>query len=190
MMSKLNALSVLFIGAGLTACQTTTVVKDDHYVEGQEARIRLYGQNQKPTIMTYEQSGKKVKINVGGAAGDAFSSLVGTVKNSSIGIAPTQASQQLQQQNGVLSKAFYKEFVIPAGQSIHVRNGFIGLSNVVSSASQTTIQYQGSCRGPELTFTSVVGKDYEVIANSKGSTCGVTILEVDATGNTQVITLK
>lgn len=50
------------------------------YDAHQDARIRLYGQNQKPTILKYEHHGKKEKINVGGGAGDAFSSFIGTVK--------------------------------------------------------------------------------------------------------------
>lgn len=189
-MSKLKLLSTVMVFAGLAACQTTTVSKDTHYTASQDARIRLYGQNQKPTIMTYEQAGKTVKVNVGGGAGDAFSSMVGTVKNSSIGIAATATSNSLQEKNGILSKAFYKEFSIPAGQPIKVRNSSIGLTNVSQSPGQTTVQYQGSCRGSEMVFTPVAGKDYEVLANSKGASCGVSILEVDAAGNTRTVVVK
>ncbi|MDQ8936177.1 hypothetical protein [Acinetobacter rudis] len=188
-MFKLNIMSVLCVCVALSACQTTTVSKDVQYT-GQDARIRLYGQNQKPTIMTYEQAGKKIKINVGGGLGDAFSSMVGSVKNSHIGIAQTQTSLHFQDQNGLLSKAFYQEFVIPAATAVSVRNGFIGLTNISASPQQTTVQYQGSCRGAEMTFFPKAGKDYEVVANRKGAACGVSIFEVDRSGNTQEISLK
>lgn len=189
-MSKLKLLSAVVVCAGLAACQTTTVSKDTHYTASQDARIRLYGQNQKPTIMTYEQAGKTVKINVGGGAGDAFSSMVGTIKNSSIGIAATATSTSFQEKNSILSKAFYKEFSIPAGQPIKVHNSFIGLTNVSQSPEQTTVQYQGSCHGSEMVFTPVAGKDYEVVANAKGATCGVTVLEIDTAGNTRTVVVK
>ena len=122
------------------------------YDAHQDARIRLYGQNQKPTILKYEHHGKKEKINVGGGASDAFSSFIGTVKNQSIGIAQTEMSQSLKDHNGIFSKIFYKEFIIPSAHPVSIKNGFIGLTNVLDHSINTTVQYGGTCTSSELTF--------------------------------------
>ena len=172
----------------ITGCQTTKV-SEKSYSATSDARIRLYGQNQKPSIMEYIQDGKKVKINVGGQAGDAFSSLVGTVKNQSIGIAQTDMSNNMKDYNGVLSKIFYKEFVIPAGKPVSIKNSFIGLTNVSQSPTSSTVQYQGSCTSAGLTFTPKAGKDYEAVPKNDSSSCGLVILEVDQKGNTAKIEL-
>lgn len=176
----------LLLGASfilITGCQTTKNLNSE-YSGISDSRIRLYGQNQKPTIMEYKKDGKQEKINVGGQAGDAFSSLVGTVKNHSIGIAQTDMSKNLKDQNGVLSKAFYKEFVIPAGNFISIHNAFIGLSNVSQSPVRKTVQYQGACTSSSLSFVPKAGKDYEVVPTRNSSACGLTLLEIDKNGNT------
>lgn len=175
---------VLFSG-----CQTAPVAQTQDYYANRDARIRLYGQNQKPTILEYVQNGKKQKINVGGQAGDAFSSLVGTVKNQGIGIAQTDMSTHLKDHNGILSKIFYKEFIIPAGTPVSISNAYIGLTNVLEEPTRTTILYEGSCTSSNLKFTPKAGKDYEVIPKHNHAACGLTLLEVDSTGSTKNIEL-
>lgn len=170
----------------ITGCQTAKV-SDFQYSAASDSRIRLYGQNQKPTILEYEKDGKKEKINVGGQAGDAFSSLIGTVKNQTIGIAQTDMSKNLKDYSGMLSKAFYKEFIIPAGQKIFIRNSFIGLSNVSQSPTRTTVKYEGACNSSGLTFIAKAGKDYEAVPKHSGSSCGLILLEVDRNGSTTEI---
>lgn len=172
----------------ITGCQTAKV-SDFKYSAALDSRIRLYGQNQKPTILEYEKDGKKEKINVGGQAGDAFSSLIGTVKNQPIGIAQTDMSKNLKDYNGILSKVFYKEFVIPAGKTISIRNSFIGLSNVSQSPTRTTVQYEGACTSSGLTFITKAGKDYEAVPKHNSSSCGLVLLEVDRNGSTTEIDL-
>lgn len=172
----------------ITGCQTTKV-SEKAYSATTDSRIRLYGQNQKPTILEYRKDGKKEKINVGGEAGDAFSSLVGTVKNQSIGIAQTDMSKNLKENNGILSKIFYKEFIIPAGYPVFIRNAFNGLTNVSQSPTRTTVQYEGACTSSGLTFTPRAGKDYEAVPKYNSSSCGLDILEVDHNGNTAKIDL-
>ncbi|MHA3060840.1 hypothetical protein ACX1N5_10515 [Acinetobacter sp. ANC 4636] len=171
----------------LTGCQTTSVIEKNSYSTAKDSRIRLYGQNQQPTILKYKYNGKSEKINVGGEAGDAFSSLIGTVKNQSIGIAQTTMSENLKAHNGILSKAFFKEFVIPAGTPISIHNSFIGLSNVLPTTNMTLVQYEGSCTSSGLTFIAKAGKDYEAIPSQKSSACGLVLLEIDSHGNTKQV---
>lgn len=178
---KILALGFLIISPMAMAATEIT------YDANQDARIRLYGQNQKPTILKYEHHGKKEKINVGGGAGDAFSSFIGTVKNQSIGIAQTEMSQNLKEHNGIFSKVFYKEFVIPSGYPVSIKNAFLGLTNVVDSSIGTTVQYEGNCTSSELTFTPKAGKDYEAIPSQNSATCGLVLLEIDADGNTKKV---
>ncbi|QNX59512.1 hypothetical protein [Acinetobacter seifertii] len=166
-----------------TGCQTSKISASGYSVNS-DSRIRLYGQNQKPMILEYIKNGKKEKINVGGQASDAFSSLIGTVKNQSIGIAQTQMSKSLKDHNGVFSKIFYKEIVIPAGSPVSIRGAFIGLTNVSESSTRTTIQYEGTCTSSGLTFIPKAGKDYEIVPKYNSSSCGLTLLEVDSNGNT------
>lgn len=172
----------------ITGCQTTKI-PEKGYSPISDSRIRLYGQNQKPTILEYTKDGKKQKINVGGEAGDAFSSLVGTVKNQSIGIATTNMSKNLKEYNGILSKIFYKEFIIPAGNPVFIKNAFIGLSNVSQSPTRTTVQYEGTCTSSGLTFIPKAGKDYEAIPKYNSSACGLILLEINQSGDTTAIDL-
>lgn len=186
---KLKSILAISCLSLITACQTSTVSQSKSYTPSTDARIRLYGQNQKPTILEYKVNGEKEKINVGGGLGDALSSMVGTIDNSSIGIPQTEMSTHLKDYNGVLSKIFYKEFVIPSSTPVSVRGAFLGLSNISATPTGTTVYSQGSCNSLVLTFTPQAGKDYEVIPQ-KGASCGLILLEIDATGNTKQVTLR
>ena len=60
------------------------------------ARIRLFGQNQRPSLayvgIDCNTNPKGNKINVGGGLGDAFGSFTRTIKNTDLGMAATPAS--------------------------------------------------------------------------------------------------
>ncbi|MFA4914626.1 MAG: hypothetical protein WC590_13415 [Burkholderiaceae bacterium] len=179
---KVKILIVTTLALMLSACATTQLpATSQHYDPSDSARIRLFGQNGKPAIMTVEVSpGKTVEVNVGGGAGDAFGSLLGTVKSESIGISDTQNTENLQQGRGILSKVFYREFVIPAGRQVQVKNAFIGLTNVTPNpgAGITTIHKQGSCQSQVVSFVPQAGKDYEVGSYKTGAQCSVMVFEI------------
>ena len=166
----------------VVGCQSTAHVQPAAYSPTTDARIRLYGQNQKPTILEYVQEGKKVKVNVGGSLGDAFSSFVGAAENESIGIPATKTSQNLKDYNGILSKLFYREFVIPAGTPMKVKSAFVGLTTVSESATVKTTYYEGSCTSAGIQFTPKPGIDYEVIPGKPGSVCSAVLAEVAPDG--------
>ena len=169
----------------LSGCASTQLPgADQNYDPSASARIRLFGQNGMPTVMKVQTdqkaNGGEIEINVGGSLGDAFGSLMGTVSNQSIGIPETENTQNLKEMNGILSKAFYREFVIPAGKQVKVRNAFIGLSatSYASVGNMNMTHYQKSCNGESVKFTPQAGKDYEVGSYLQGRSCFVMVFEI------------
>ena len=140
------------------------------------ARIRLFGQNQRPTLayvgIDCRTQPKGNKINVGGGLGDAFGSFTRTIKNTTLGMAATPATQSLSQRNGILSKAFYKELIVPAGLPLNAKAHFIGLSttNIYqtdSGSSITTYRYtltEKSTSSKGVSFVPQAGHDYEILS--------------------------
>lgn len=166
----------------LTACVTThPPAISQQYDPSNSARIRLFGQNGKPTSMTVEVSqGETVEVNVGGSMGDAFSSFFGTVKNESIGISETENTKNIQQNSNLLSKVFYREFVIPAGRELQVRNSSITLGNFFHNpdGSIKRIENQERCSSQIVSFVPEPGKDYEVGSYRNGRECSVMVFEI------------
>ena len=78
----------------LAACASNAPVVQEEstsYDSSTQARVRLYGQNQKPTIMVSgidceaedRRARRGHKVNVGGSLGDAFGSFAGTARSRS-----------------------------------------------------------------------------------------------------------
>lgn len=183
-----SVLALLLSGCGSVA----TVEKSVSYTPQTQARIRLYGQNQKPTIMRYgidcAAGAKGEKIGVGNSFSGALGSMVGAVENESIGIAPTATSQNLSDGDGILSKVFFQEFVIPAGKAVNVQAAYLGLTTVNSGALSTTTHYEGSCESNLGSFIPEAGKDYEVIGE-RGKSCGVSVYQIDVVGAQTLVPL-
>lgn len=178
---KKRTLALLAVISLLTACASNTQINDQvAYDSKEQARIRLYGQNGHPTIMQYTENGKKVKINVGGGMGEAFGSLLGVTNNQSIGMPQTQISNELHKKNGVLSKAFYKEFTIPANTSIQIQNSLISMTTTDTYAK--TVSYSPKCQSKLVPFTAQAGKDYEVASIINNQGCAVIIFEIAQDG--------
>ncbi|ULJ60030.1 hypothetical protein [Wielerella bovis] len=179
----------------LAACSTPAPVqqKSSDFQAASQARVRLFGQNQKPTIMVSGidcAAGEKgTKVNTGGSLGDAFGSLVGTVNSHSIGIAETAHTRYLGQENGILSRAFFREYVVPAGKAVNVQTFFVGLTNVNESPTMKITQYEGSCRSNKVSFVPQAGRDYEVVGVS-GQACGVKVYEVSKSGDLTPVTVN
>ncbi len=127
----LLSISVLSVSA------STFAATEQSYDPSKDARIRLFGQNGKPTLMTSdincETAPKGKKVNVGGGIGDAFKSFTGIASNQSLGIPETQSTNSLKAMNGILSKAFYKEFSVTAGQPVNVSGALIGTTLEIPS---------------------------------------------------------
>lgn len=176
--------------AGITACASAnnTIDASSATVDtSSQARIRLYGQNQKPSKMEYFQGQHKVRINTGSSFKDAFLSFAGSPKNRSLGIPATDMSTNMAQYNGILSKMFYQEFTIPANTPITVNNAFIGMSHVLKTHYSKVTHTQPSCQSDDVTFTPEAGKDYEVVPAYNSAHCGVAVLQVNEDGSTQPV---
>lgn len=208
-MKSIAAAFILTGCAGVTPTVTDSVV----YTPDNQARIRLFGQNGKVTVMWRGvdcAAGKTgEKINVGGTLGDAVSSLFGTVKNHRIGIAETAMTRQLSDMNGMLSKAFYKEYLLLAGKPVIVRSEILGTPYVSAvtldperfgAMDQINDKFKRyyhekntGCRPWSFAFIPQAGKDYEVIGflmSGMTRSCRVAVNEVSDDGSLVPVTLK
>jgi hypothetical protein len=181
---KNRILFLLSLAAMLSGCATAELpVASQSYNPSDSARIRLFGQNQKPSTMVVQvgqgADTKSIEVNVGGTVGDAFGSMLHMAENKSIGMPETENTRNITSRNGILSKAFYREFVIPADKPVKVSNAFIGLSSAtpMPSAGVTVIHQQGSCTGNAIVFTPQAGKDYEVVS-APGYSCSAKVFNI------------
>ena len=131
------------------------------YDSQSQARIRLYGQNGKPshayTGIDCDTNRKGTKIGVGGSLGDAFGSLVGASSSQSMGIPETEISKNVGKMNGLASRAFFREFAVPAGKPVNAQTFYIGLTNTLRSPTLTVTQYEGSCSSNIASFVPQAG---------------------------------
>ena len=182
---KLLYLSSLILLAACTSNAPVHQKSSAGYDSQSQARIRLYGQNGKPsyayTNVDCESNPKGTKIGVGGSLGDAFGSLVGASSSQSMGIPETEISKNVGKMNGLASRAFFREFAVPAGKPVNAQTFYIGLTNTLRSPTLTVTQYEGSCSSNIASFVPQAGHDYEIVG-SKGRSCGVNVFEVGAQG--------
>lgn len=156
---------------GSSSLQTTTT-----------ARIRMFGQNGASAVLFrdsacvksfWSSEGEKVS----GGLGNAFSSFAGTVSNTSLGIPETDTTRNLDQKNGLLSKAYYREYEIPAGKPTSMRMGFRDVSSFYVSNGIRYESVSPSCSGA-ITFTPEAGKDYEAGFAWEGRVCTLSVNQV------------
>lgn len=165
----------------LTACVNTELsMNQSQYTPENQARIRLFGQNGRPSGMEVNVNGKVEKISIGGGMGQAFSSLVGLKGNESIGMPETHFSKNPSQFSNIASTPFFKEFIIPANAEITVSNSIRTpnhtFTDVATGKVTTSYSY---CNGDKITFTAKAGKDYEVVPHHSTQVCGVTLYELN-----------
>ncbi|OOF77622.1 hypothetical protein BKG96_08095 [Rodentibacter caecimuris] len=178
-----NLLLISIMALGTTACVSTELSNQNTpYDVTKDARIRLYGQNGRPSFLTAEIDGKKEKVTVGGGLAQAFSSMVGAKGNESIGMPETSLSKNPSAHSKFLSGIFFKEFVIPANTEVQVTNEIIPLDSThthyTTTEKITTIIKGKGCKGNTITFIPEAGKDYEVAPISTNRECGVTLYEI------------
>lgn len=169
----------------LSACISTELsTQNKTYDPTQDARIRLYGQNGRPTTLIIDPHGKAEKVTVGGGAGQAFSSLLHLKGNESIGMPESSFSKAPEQFNNIGSGAFYKEFIIPANVEIALQNTINTpphIFNNVATGKTTVTQYH--CGSGDLKdaliFKAEAGKDYEATPPASTSKCGIELFQLN-----------
>ncbi|QMT39606.1 hypothetical protein [Neisseria shayeganii] len=183
----------------LTACAANAPVvqTETRYDPATQARVRLYGQNQKPARLVSgidcEHNRRGTAVSVGRSLGDAFSSFAGTAQSSSIGIPETEISRHISERNGLMSRAVFREYVVAAGKPANVQSSYIGLTHSNRPANPMAESYlvmkEGSCHSQLASFVPQAGRDYEVVG-ATGRACGVAVFEVAADGSTQAVALQ
>lgn len=165
----------------LSACAATAFAADQPAAEQGTARLRLFGQN--AVMVKYYPNSKcdgGDSVSVSGGMGDAFSSFIGTAKNQSIGMPETPTTANLAARDGLMSKAYFREYEIAAGQPVTIAMGFR------EARAVDTV----SCRTIVTTFVPEKGKDYEagLDIRSREGVCVQTINEVSAASGGVVLT--
>ncbi|MDO4878576.1 MAG: hypothetical protein Q3966_04675 [Neisseria sp.] len=179
----------------LAACSSNAppVRQEAAYDSGSQARVRLYGQNQKPAYLISgidcENQNHGTKVGTGGSLGDAFGSLVGTAKSQSLGIPETEHSRNIGKTNGILSRAFFREYIVPADKAANVQAAYIGLTTVSETPTVISILEEGSCNSRMASFVPKAGHDYEVIGLT-GKACAVAVYEVGKDGGLTPVPLQ
>ncbi len=145
------------------------------------ARVRLFGQNG-VLVEFYQNSncigGKGPKTSVSGGAADAFSSFFGSAKNTSIGMKDTPNTQSMSKRDGMLSKAYFREYEIPGNQPLALRMHF-------RTGPGTALV----CRNIGGTFTPEAGKDYEIGLSIRPGGCEAVVEEIQQ-DDAGVVTMK
>jgi hypothetical protein len=134
-------------------------------------RIRLFGQNG-VKVDFYQNStcygGSATGTSVSGGLGDAFSSFTGSAKNVRIGMADTPNTLNVEKRDGIMSKAYFREYDITPDQPLTIAMRF---------ASNPGGAYN-YCKTVAGTFTPRLGKDYEAAFDIKSDGCEAVITEL------------
>lgn len=180
-----NSILVIFLTTFLAACSTAPSINKTHtnYNSQTEARMRLYGQNGSPSIASYEHNGKTIKINVGNNIGDAVGSLLGVKNSESIGMPETEISKSLGNRNGIASRAFFREIVIPANTQINIEVALLPLAHIDNNPGGLSFTKKGCSR--KLSFIAKPNTDYDIASNQ----CNGIVYEIKTEKGTNNTTL-
>lgn len=156
------------------------------------SRLRLFGQNGATAFLYRDSSCIRGMFSDGvekasGGMSSAFGSLIGSVSNTSLGIPETETSKNLSRKDGIFSKAYFREYEVPADKPSSLRIGFQDVSPfyVVNGINYETVS--PSCSG-DITFTPRAGEDYEAAFSWEGKRCSISINRVIAKdGKTELV---
>ncbi|MET3130962.1 hypothetical protein AAKU55_001220 [Oxalobacteraceae bacterium GrIS 1.11] len=148
----------------------------------QTSRLRMFGQNGAMAVL-FKNSACVKSIwsdeaeKVSGGLASAFSSFVGKASNLSLGIAETDNTRNLSKKDGIFSKAYFREYVIPAEKPSSMRMGFQDVSSFYVGNGIHYNSVNPSCRGA-ISFTPVAGADYEAAFAWEGKECRLSVNQV------------
>ncbi|MGI3295325.1 hypothetical protein ACRPFF_04475 [Neisseria sp. SLRRB23] len=168
------------VALSVSACVSTELSSANKpYNPSSDARIRLYGQNGRPTVLTIDPKGKAEKVVVGGGMGQSMASLFHLKGNESIGMPESEFSKNPSQFNNIGSNAFFKEFIVPANVEIALKNTINAPAHVMKNAQGNTVYKRYlSCDAGTLTFKPEAGKDYEAVPAPSTHQCGIQLIEL------------
>ncbi|WP_157050590.1 hypothetical protein [Herbaspirillum rhizosphaerae] len=162
-MKRLSLLIAMCLSTSghLAQAEEKSVPQDGH------ARVRFFGQAAISISFYPEKAcygGKGVQTSRSG-----FGGLFGNKKNVSIGIPETPDVRNLQDRDGVLSKAFYREYSVNADKPL----------TITAAMAQTTGRHTYSCDRIGVSFIPGNGKDYEVSFNYDDDTCQIDVAQIE-----------
>lgn len=163
-----------------------------------KSRIRLFGQNNTGVVI-YRNS-KCVKKNLGkedqrvsGGFSDALGSFIGNVSNASIGMPETETTKNLKKNDRLLSKTYFREYVIDSNKAVTIDASFQDVSNVYTSNGIIYSKSGARCQKDPLFpvavwFMPIAGADYEVSFKHSDGNCDLRVKRISQKGG--VATLK
>lgn len=183
LLPKLFLLTALFAAA----CPAAAIIDDDEDEQARvnpdnQARIRFFGQ---------AVIGLEFYRNTMCYGGDAesetpsssgFGGAFGSKKNISLGMPVTPNVTNLKQRNGILAKAFYREYAITAGQPIAIHASYYE----TTGSSPYFASPNGISRGCDdfgVSFIPEKGQDYEVALDLSRQYCHLTISRISETSD-------
>lgn len=173
--------SILFLGFVSFACSSYAAANPGD--GGGEGRIRIFGQNGAMADLHAGSAciNRRGAERVSGSMGSAFGSLFGVVSNVSLGMPETETTRNMRQMDGIASKAYFREYAIPAGVPTSLRLGFRDVSSFYTIGDVNYSNVDPSCSGA-ISFTPEAGKDYEVGFAWQGRVCRLSVNQVVADG--------
>ncbi|QNH14792.1 hypothetical protein [Xanthomonas sp. SI] len=173
---KLFLLTALFAAA----CPAAAITDDDEDEQARvnpdnQARIRFFGQ---------AAIGLEFYRNTMCYGGDAesetpsssgFGGAFGSKKNISLGMPVTPNVTNLKQRNGILAKAFYREYAITAGEPIAIHASYY------ETTGPSGISL--GCKDFGVSFVPEKGQDYEVALDLSRQYCHLAISRISETSD-------
>ncbi|MBN6112951.1 hypothetical protein [Xanthomonas bonasiae] len=183
LLPKLFLLAAFFAAA----CPAAAIAEDGEDEQARvnpdnQARIRFFGQ---------AVIGLEFYRNTMCYGGDAesetpsssgFGGAFGSKKNISLGMPVTPNVTNLKQRNGILAKAFYREYAITAGEPIAIHASYYE----TTGSSPYFTSPNGISRGCDdfgVSFVPEKGQDYEVALDLSRQYCHLTISRISETSD-------
>jgi hypothetical protein len=147
-----------------------------------ESRLRMFGQNGTMVVLFRDSSCNKgfwssEGEKASGGFGSAFGSFIGKVSNTSLGIAETDTSRYLSAKDGMLSKAYFREYVIPANKPTTLSMRYQDITTFYHGPGISYTYTPPSCSGA-IAFTPEAGEDYEAGFRWDEKTCFLSVNHV------------
>lgn len=144
--------AVLALSVGNVAAQEQAMLGDASTQDAGASRLRLFGQNGIGMVLYTDAVCTRTygeKIRASGSMGSAFSSMLGKVKNESLGIPATATTRGLSERGMLLSKAYYREYSLAGGKPVVLEAGMQSPTGWRCERTITSV------------FTPEPGRDYE-----------------------------
>ena len=187
----IRRLVILAISITLGACVSVPEQSADAYNPEKHARIRLYAQPTKPAKIYYYdfENRKGFALTMGGGVTEMAASLLGTIKNESVGMPQTEVSKSFDSENGILPnnvyKSFYKEFIVPAATTLWINYRFEEEEYYSDPNRRMPDRLYWCSTG--LTVDAKAGKDYEIVPIQTEHSCKLTAFEIAPNGDVKEV---